>query len=120
MNYKFQIHKSNIDSSIYYFIELDNEKNYPLGRLSDNNWTSKKANLLIHEVELSKIKTKEEEYIWANEDVTLYSNLHGVFLIDEIAIRHGEKNANKLGLELTHDEFIKFMKDFKKFIEENQ
>lgn len=120
MNYKFKTQKLDIDLSTYYFIELDEEKNYPLGRLSDNSWTPKKAQNLIEEVLLSKTKTKEEEYIWANEELTLYSNELGVFLIDEISIRHRETNPNRLGLELTHEKFISFMEDFKKFIEENQ
>ncbi|WGH74771.1 hypothetical protein P8625_11850 [Tenacibaculum tangerinum] len=119
MNYKFKTQKLDIEKSIYYFIELDNEKYYSLGRLSESNWTPEKAQELLDEIELSREKEKEDEYIWANEDVTLYSNKHGVFLIDEIAIRYGERDSEKIGLELSHDDFILFMKDFKSFIEEN-
>ncbi|WP_299105592.1 hypothetical protein [uncultured Tenacibaculum sp.] len=120
MNYNFKTQKLDIDKSIYYFIELDDEKNYAIGRLSSHDWTSKKAQIILDEIELSKEKKKEDEYIWANEDLTLYANEHGVFLIDEISIRYGEKDPSKVGLELSHDEFILFMKDFKKFIEENE
>lgn len=91
-----------------------------LFRLSSHDWTTKKAQELINEIELSKEKVKEEEFIWANEDMTLYSNVHGVFLIDEIAIRYGEKDSSKIGLELSHEEFITFMKDFKMFIKEHE
>jgi len=118
MKYKF--YKEEIAGLITLGALPEEEKFNAIFRLSSHDWTPKKNQVIVDEIERSKTRKKEEEYIWANEDVTLYANEHGVFLIDEIAIRHGEKNSEKLGLELTHEEFISFMKDFKKFIEENQ
>ena len=118
MKYKF--YKEEIAGLMTLGVLPEEEKFNVVFRLGSHDWTPKNAQIIIDEIESSKTKKKEEEYIWANEDVTLYSNKHGVFLIDEIAIRYGKTDSEKIGLELKHDEFINFMKDFKKFIEENQ
>jgi len=83
------------------------------------NWTPQKAQEIISGVENGRTKPKEEAYEWANEDVYVISNENGLFLIDLMAHRAGETDSEKLGLQLTHDEFLQFMKDFKAFIEEN-
>ena len=82
-------------------------------------WTPPLAQEIIDGVEASKTVEKEDRYEWANEDVELQSNKNGVLLYDWLADRAGIVDPNKLNLVLTHDEFITFMKDFKKFIEEN-
>jgi hypothetical protein len=117
MQYKFSIEK--VASSKYYFIRLEDEKFYPLGRLSDDSWTSQKAQELIDGVENSRENPKGQEYVWASEDLTLYSNINGVLLLDMISQRAGVDDPEKVSLQLSHNEFIIFMKDFKKFIEEN-
>ncbi len=36
-----------------------------------------------------------------------------------MAQRAGETDQDKLGLQLTHQEFIQFLQDFKNFVEQN-
>ena len=118
MNYKFEIQKLDIDKYHYYFINI-NEEHKIITRFSDSGWTSQKAQEIIDGVEKGKTKPKESAYEWANEDVYIISNQNGLFLIDLMAQRAGETDQDKLGLQLTHQEFIQFLQDFKKFIEQN-
>jgi hypothetical protein len=116
MNYKFKI--ENISNSKYYFIELNDMKNYALGRFSDFFWTPTKAQSIIDAVERNRtLASGNDPYIWGNEDVIVFANELGVLLIDQMAARAKQET---IPLELTHEEFITFMQDFKKFIEENQ
>ena len=89
-----------------------------ISHLDAPDWTPDKAQSIIDGVK-STIGT-EEEYKWANEDVYLISNKHAVFFIDLMSMRGGaSKIKEKQDLDLPHEEFITFMEDFKKFIEEN-
>jgi hypothetical protein len=91
-------------------------ENYPLTNLSSWDWTSEKIQEIIDGVKSTD--STQEEYRWANEDIMLISNKHAVFFIDLLSTRGGgNKIKEKQDLDLTHDEFIKFMEDFKKFIE---
>lgn len=120
MKYKFEIHKLDIDKYPYFFIRIENEVYYPVGRFSDSGWIPQKVQDIIDGVEIGKTKSKEDAYEWANEDVFLVSNEHGVFLWDLLAERTGkEQDSEKLSLRLTHEEFLTFLQDFKKFLEEN-
>jgi hypothetical protein len=113
MEYKFD--KKKISNSTFFLIECK-EKDI-LENLGISNWTPKEAQLIIDKVEANRTLSKTEDpYVWGNEDVTVFANEIGVLLIDKMAIR-AKQEAEPL--ELTHDEFIDFMKDFKKFIEEN-
>lgn len=117
MQYKFSV--ETVASSKYYFIKLEDEKLYPLARLTDDSWTPQKAQELIDGVENSRENPKGQEYVWASEDLTIYSNINGVLLLDMISQRAGIEDPEKVSLQLSCNEFIVFMKDFKKFIEEN-
>jgi spore germination protein YaaH len=118
MNYNF--YKKTIDTtkSVYYFINTDTKTS-----ILKNFYIDKDEIEILQEiisgVTASKNLKKENPYEWANEDVYLTANENGVWLINLMARRGGETDRDKLNLILTHDEFITFMKDFKKFIEDN-
>ena len=113
MNYKFK----NKEDWFYVFSE---QNSYSIiERFTYYGWTPQKIQSIITGIEESKTKEKGEEYKWANEDVRLYANKNGVFLIDDLAARGGEKNPDNLYLRLTHEEILTFLNDFKKFVEEN-
>ena len=113
MKYKF---KNNGDWS-YVIIE---EANYSIiERFTNFGWTPEKVQEIINGIEQSKTKPKGEEYIWANEDVTVNANENGILLIDMMAQRAGINDPDIITLQLEHNEFINFLQDFKKFIEEN-
>jgi len=118
MKYKF--YKKTIDTtkSIYFLVKSKKE----FSILSNFEFTPKgknKIQSIITGIEESKTKEKGEEFFWGSEDVSLYSNKNGVLLIDEMAIRGGEDNPEKVSLQLTHEEMLTFLNDFKKFVEEN-
>lgn len=117
MNYTFIIHKSIVDS-IWYLIELKEKEYHILNNFTSSGWTPAKAQSIIDGVERNKtLASGKDPYIWGNEDVGVYANEIGVLLIDRMAQRAKQE---VIPLELTHDEFITFMTDFKKFIEDNQ
>ena len=60
---------------------------------------------------LAKREKTKDPYAWGNEHVTVFANVLGVLLVDKLAMRAKQEVEP---LELTHDEFITFMKDFKK------
>ena len=103
----------------WYFIEVDDVPFQILERFTYFGWTPEKIQSIIDGVETSKTKERGEEYFWGNEDVRLYANKNGVFLIDDLGARAGETDPDKLYLILSHDEMLQFLKDFKKFVEEN-
>ena len=107
----------NLDDIVYTI--KTNIKYTILQCFTDAYWTPTKVQEIIDGIEESKEKPKGEEYIWANEDVTVYSNKNGVLLIDMISQRGGETDPEKLGLPLTHKELLTFLEDFKTFVTEN-
>ena len=117
MNYKF--YKEEIDGIITLGIMPEKEEYNILFRFGSYDWTSLRAQEIIDGVEESRERPKGEEYIWANEDVTLYSNENGILFIDDISQRVGENDPEKLNFGMSTDEFIVFMQEFKLFIEEN-
>lgn len=115
MEYKFI--KKNVSDSIFFLIECK-EKSI-LENFGIYNWTPIKVQEIIDGVEKNKtLEADKDPYVWGNEDVTVFSNEIGVLLIDKMAIRAKQEDIEPL--DLTHEEFINFLKDFKKFIEENQ
>jgi len=99
---------------------MPKEKKYKiLFRFGDSGWTPTKVQEIINGIEASKEKPKGEEYIWANEDVTVYSNKNGVLLIDMISQRFGIHDPDKITLTLIHEELLTFLEDFKTFVAEN-
>ncbi|WP_054852332.1 hypothetical protein [Olleya sp. ITB9] len=115
MNYKF--YKKTIDTTgtVYFLVESQEI-------ISNFDFTLKsfnQINEIIDGVERGKTKPKENAYQWANEDIYVISNENGLFLIDLMAQRAGETDQDKLGLQLTHQEFIQFLQDFKNFVEQN-
>lgn len=118
MNYKFETQKLDIDKYPYLFIKI-NDVYRIITRFSDSGWTPQKVQEIVDGIESSKNKPIKQEYIWANEDLTLYSNKNGVLLVDMIAQRFGKDNPEEITLHLQHDEMITFLKDFKKFVAEN-
>lgn len=116
MKYNFKTFQ--ISKSKYFDIEIREEKYYVLNNFRDSGWSPQKIQNLIDGVEQSKNKEPDESFDWQNEDVFFRSNKYGVFFVDLMKQRTGEK-SKKQDLDLEHDEFIKFLQDFKKFVEEN-
>jgi hypothetical protein len=114
MKYNFFIEK--ISSTTYYCINVDDIETSVLSRFTDSDWSSIKVQEIIKGIQ--DVKATGERYEWANEDIHLAALKEGVFFFDLLARRAGEKRDGQ-DLELTHDEFIAFMEDFKRFIEEN-
>lgn len=117
MQYNFKIVR--VSKSKYFDVNIKEEAFWILNNFTDSAWSAQKAQEIIDGINDSTNKPKGEEYVWANEDVSLYSNQNGVFLFDTMAVRAKETDQAKLWLRLTHSEFITFMTDFKKFIEDN-
>jgi len=114
MKYKFLKKTINTTGSEYYLIEAQNNV---LNNFSDSGWTTQKIKEIIDKVESNRsLEKTKDPYVWGNEDLTVFANELGVLLVDKLAMRAKQEVEP---LELTHDEFITFMKDFKKFIEEN-
>lgn len=113
MNYKFE--KYDWAGTKMYGIKTDSEHQC-LTLLIGWDWTSLKIQEIISGV--SSTLDTIHKYEWANEDVHVAAFKEGVFLFDLLA-RRGGVVGNGPDLQLTHAEFIKFMEDFKKFIEEN-
>jgi hypothetical protein len=114
---QYEFYKKKVSNGNYILIKTEDHS--PLENFGVYNWTPTLAQEIIDGVNDSTNKPKGEEYIWANEDVTLYANQNGVFLLDTMAMRAKVTDEAKLWLRLTHAEFITFMTDFKKFIEDN-
>ncbi len=112
MEYKFD---RNDD---WFYVFSKEEKLKTLERFTNYGWTSQKIQNLIEEVDRSRDQESENSFDWQNEDVFFRSNKYGVFFVDLMSRRAGQK-SEKQDLVLEHDEFIKFLKSFKKFIEEN-
>ncbi|REC80143.1 hypothetical protein DRF60_00020 [Chryseobacterium elymi] len=116
MKYKFYIEV--IEDIVTFGIMPEEEKYNVLFRFGDSGWTPQKIQKLIEGVEQSKNKEPDVSFDWQNEDVFFRSNKYGFFFVDLMKQRAGEK-SKKQDLDLNHDEFIKFLQDFKKFVEEN-
>lgn len=115
MKYAFFIQK--ISKSTVYSVKIEDSAFRLVGYFTDVSWTPKKVEEIIDKIEANKnLEKTEDPYVWGNEDITVFANELGVLLVDKIAMR-AKQEAEPL--ELIHDEFIIFMKDFKKFIEEN-
>ncbi|AXO80728.1 hypothetical protein DZC78_10140 [Olleya aquimaris] len=112
MNYSF---KSKED---WFYINLQEDKYKTLESFTYYGWTTHKVQEIIDGVDSSRTNSFNNAYKWANEDVYVLSFEHGVFFTDLLAERAGQK-SEKQDLDLTHDEFINFLKDFKKFVEQN-
>lgn len=110
MKYSFKLNDD------WIIVEVEGE-NDVLTNFSNSGWLSQKVQSIMDKVESNrKLEDTQDPYVWGNEDVTVFANEIGVLLIDKLALRAGQ---DVVPLELTHDEFITFLKDFKKFIEEN-
>ena len=118
MEYNF--YKEIIDEVITFGVMPKSAEIKILFRFGNNGWTPPKVQAIINGIESSKTKPKGQEYIWANEDVRLYSNENAVVLIDDLAARGGEEEPDNLYLKLTHLEMLTFLQDFKQFVEDNQ
>jgi hypothetical protein len=111
---KYSFEKKLISQSKVYLIE--SEDTPLLGNFGLFNWTPEKAQEIIDGVE--NAKTDGIRYEWANEDVHLLALKDRIFFYDLLAMRGGSTKSEQ-DLDMGHAEFITFMKDFKKFIEEN-
>jgi len=90
-----------------------------LNHFTSYDWTPEKAQEIIDGIK-STI-ANNAEYKWANEDLMLVSHPSvGVIFWDLMKTR-GQGSGIKASqdLVLSHQEFIDFMEDFKKFIVEN-
>ena len=92
-------------------------KNETLTSFSNGGWTSDKIQLIIDGVE--NTKTNGLRYEWANEDIHLVAIEDGVYFYDLLARRADKNHPKGQDLDLSHNVFIGFLNDFKKFIEEN-
>ncbi len=117
MEIKFKTHRV-LNLIVYKILPKENKYSI-IQRFNDSYWTPQKIQSIITGIEESKTKEKGEEFFWGSEDVSLYSNKNGVLLVDEMAIRGGEDNPEKVSLQLTHEEMLTFLNDFKNFVEEN-
>lgn len=118
---KYEFYKKEIETTkrVYFLVKVEEKYNV----LQNIDFTANDFTLaqeIIDGVEASKTMEKEGPYEWGNEDVELNANKNGVWLYDWLADRGGVTDIEKLNLFLTHDVFLNFMKDFKKFIEENK
>ncbi len=115
MNIGFKLHKV-LDLIVYTIIPEDG--NYSiLHRFTDTGWTPQKIQTIIDGIEQSK--TSDQRYEWANEDVHLVSiKDENVFFFDLMARRAGIQSENQ-DFQMSHDDFIAFLQDFKTFVEEN-
>ncbi|WP_294321257.1 hypothetical protein [uncultured Chryseobacterium sp.] len=114
MNYNFK--KQDWDGTPIYSIISDKEI---LTNFGSWGWTSNKIQKIIEGVQLSKTKSYGNEYNWSSEDLELFANKKGVLIIDMLAQRAGQKDPNTTTLQISHDDLIKFLKDFKNFVESN-
>lgn len=118
MKYKFKTYQ--ISKSKYFDVEIEEDKYSTLNNFTDISWTPQKAQEIIDGVK-STINS-DKEYKWANEDIMFVSHpVEGVIFWDTLSWR-GKVNEkpHSHDLVLSHNAFITFMKDFKKFIEENR
>jgi hypothetical protein len=113
MNYSFK--KYNWDETTIFGVQSDLET---LNNIGSWGWTPQKVQDIIDGVENSRESEFNNAYKWANEDVHLISFEHGVFFHDLMADRAGIQR-DKQDLDLTHDEFIQFLEDFKEFVTQN-
>ncbi|MGV7105997.1 hypothetical protein [Flavobacterium sp. U410] len=115
MKYKFSIREV-LELKVY-TVDFENGYNV-INNFTDANWTPQKVQKIIDGVENSRYQDSDNSFDWQNEDVFLRSNKYGVFFIDLMKQRAGQK-SEKQDLDLEHDEFIEFLQEFKKFVEEN-
>jgi hypothetical protein len=98
-------------------VTTKDEKYKILERLDDSDWTPQKVQKIIDGIQRSK--DTGIRYEWASEDIHLVALEDGVYFFDLIARRANKEHPTGQDLDLEHDEFIDFMKDFKEFIEDN-
>lgn len=114
---KYKFYKKTIDTTdtTYFMVESDEESVIINFYFTINNYNI--ISTIIEKIENNRSLNKmQNPYVWGNEDVTVFANELGVLLVDKLAILAGQE---KEALELTYEEFLKFLNDFKKFIEEN-
>ena len=115
MNYTF--YKKEVDTTkrVYFLVKAKTD----FSVLENIEFTIQNKHLI--KIIINGIKSTLDnvnKYEWANEVIHIAAFKEGVFLFDILA-RIGGMIGNGPDLQLTHLEFIKFMEDFKKFIEEN-
>src|SRR5689334_16677854 len=118
MNKTFKIVKAEVTKTKYFVVSCPDEENKVLENLTSHDWTPNLAQQIIDGVQ--KAKDTGGKYQWANEDVHVVAVDEGVFFIDLIN-RRGDRSLIGKGtdLQLSHEDFIGFMTDFKQFIEDN-
>ncbi|MEG1591667.1 hypothetical protein [Chryseobacterium sp.] len=114
MNYTFK--KQDWNGTPIYTIISDQKL---LENFGSWGWTPNKIQDIIEGVQLSKTKSYGKEYNWSSEDLELYANKRGVLIIDMVMQRAGQKDPSKSTLQVSHEDFIKFLKKFKIFVENN-
>lgn len=113
---KYDLKKYDWDGTVMYGVISEKKI---LNNFGSWGWTPQKVQTIIDGVKLGKIKPYGEEYNWASEDLEIYVNQKGVLLIDMLAQRAGKQDPKSSTLELKHEEFLQFLQDFKKFVENN-
>ena len=114
MEYSF--YKKEIDTTgdIFYLVKTNLEI---LKNFGSDDLTSQKIQEIIDGVKSTD--NTEKEYRWANEDVMFVSHpTEGVIFWDLLSMRgQGSGKTQSESLVLSHSNFIKFLEDFKEFIE---
>lgn len=115
MTYKFYSKTIDTTQRTYYMVEVGTDYK----TLENFDFTDKMSNQIEKIIDgVLSTKNGTDEYRWANEDVLLIAHPEAVYFIDLLAQRAGEVKKEQ-DLTLLHEEFISFLQDFKKFIEEN-
>ncbi len=119
MEYKFEI-KQNLGDVYYEVIAPFDSK--VLESFSAFYINPTDIQKILEGIENSRDKEWNERYVWSSEDVLVYSFKEGVALYDELARRADPQayEGKAQDLDLTHDEFIQFLEDFKEFVADNQ
>lgn len=111
MKYSFKIQI--VSDLVFYTVKVENSELYCLTRLTDAFWTKQKIQEIIDGVATTKNTAKDYKFQTEGDDLYIYSNSFGVQFFNL------ESKNKEADLVLEHDIFISFLKDFKKFVEEN-
>lgn len=110
---KYSFEKKQISKTTFYDVTSDLEI---LNRFGDNRWTPERAQEIIDGIE--NVNSVDEPFKWANEAVLVIAHTDTILLFDLVADRAGIGKQEE-DLELSPQEFLQFLYDFKKFIGEN-
>ncbi len=112
MKYSFIVRE--VSDIKFYLIESPNAR--ILENLGVYPWTPTKIQQIVNG--LVSVQKGKKEFKWANEDVHFVAYPEAVYFFDLMAERVGKANKHQ-DFTMSHETFITFLKDFKKFVEKN-